>query len=43
VKQPDLQWWVETSFMPQENKGKVIEAVRSALRISDEHGKIVWW
>ena len=49
-KQPDLQWFFETSATSPENRKKVLEAVRSAsqrvraaLRLGEEDGKIVWW
>lgn len=49
-KQPDLQWYFDTSATSPENRQKVLEAVRTAparvraaLGISEEAGKIVWW
>jgi len=50
LKQPDLQWYFETAATPPENRAKVLDAVRtapphvrSALRLGDEDGRIVWW
>ena len=50
MKQPDLQWYFETAATPPENRGKVLEAVRTAppevraaLRLGTEDGRIVWW
>jgi ubiquinone/menaquinone biosynthesis C-methylase UbiE len=49
-KQPDLTWYFETAATTTENRILVLEAVqsappsvRSALRLADEDGKIVWW
>jgi ubiquinone/menaquinone biosynthesis C-methylase UbiE len=49
-KQPDLEWYFETAATTDENRDKVLEAVRTAsekvrhaLRIGNEEGKIVWW
>jgi ubiquinone/menaquinone biosynthesis C-methylase UbiE len=49
-KQPDVRWWFDTSATSPENRKQVLNAVRtasqhirSALRIADEEGKIVWW
>ena len=50
LKQPDLQWYFETAATPAENRGLVLEAVRTvpsrvraALRLGEEEGRIVWW
>ncbi|HWA09763.1 MAG TPA: methyltransferase domain-containing protein [Opitutaceae bacterium] len=50
LKQPDLQWYFETAATPAENRTKVLEAVRTvppavraALRLGEEDGRIVWW
>lgn len=50
MKQPDLQWYFEAAATPPENRVKVLEAVRtapervrSALRLGEEDGRIVWW
>jgi len=49
-KQPDLEWYFETAATAPENRALVLEAVRtipdsvrSALRLTEENGKIVWW
>jgi len=49
LKQPDLEWYFETAATLPENRERVREAVRTAsdrvktaLRIGDEDGKIVW-
>jgi SAM-dependent methyltransferase len=49
-KQPDAQWWFDTSATPPENREKVLQAVRDAsehvrqaIRLADEDGKTVWW
>lgn len=49
-KQPDLGWYFETAATPQENRTRVLEAVRTAprgvqlaLRLASEEGRIVWW
>ena len=49
-KQPDLAWYFETAATPADNRIRVLDevqsaspAVRKALRIADEDGKIVWW
>jgi hypothetical protein len=49
-KQPDIQWYFDTSATPPENREKALEAVRNApekvraaLRLGEEDGKIVWW
>jgi ubiquinone/menaquinone biosynthesis C-methylase UbiE len=49
-KQPDLTWYFETAATTTENRILVLDAVqsappavRSALRLADEDGKIVWW
>ncbi len=49
-KQPDLEWYFETAATPEENRAKVLAAVhsapdrvRSALRLGDEQGRIIWW
>ena len=49
-KQPDLQWYFETAATPPENREQVMAAVggatkrvRTALRLRNERGKIVWW
>jgi ubiquinone/menaquinone biosynthesis C-methylase UbiE len=50
LKQPDLQWYFDTAGTSPENREQVFEAVRtasqhvrSALRLGNEDGKIVWW
>jgi ubiquinone/menaquinone biosynthesis C-methylase UbiE len=50
MKQPDLQWYFETAATPPENREKVLAAIRTvppavkaALRLGEENGKIVWW
>lgn len=50
MKQPDVQWWFDTSATPAENREKALEAVRTvsehvrnALRIATEDVKIIWW
>jgi ubiquinone/menaquinone biosynthesis C-methylase UbiE len=50
MKQPDLQWYFETAATPAENRGLVLEAVRTAsphvrtaMRLGEEEGRIVWW
>lgn len=50
MKQPDLQWYFETAATPPENRTRVLEAVRTApvgvrtaLRLGEEAGRIVWW
>lgn len=49
-KQPDLEWYFETAGTPPENRERVREAVRTApaavraaLRLGEEAGRIVWW
>ncbi|MDD2764212.1 MAG: class I SAM-dependent methyltransferase [Opitutaceae bacterium] len=49
-KQPDLHWYFETAATPEENRARVLEAVRTApakvratLRLAEEDGRIVWW
>lgn len=49
-KQPDLEWYFETAATSPENRAVVLEAVHSAptqvktaLKLADEGGKIVWW
>lgn len=49
-KQPDLNWYFDTAATPAENRILVLDAiqasspaVRGALRLADEDGKIVWW
>lgn len=49
-KQPDLEWYFETAATSPENRQRVLEfvrtaspAVRSALGLAVEAGKIVWW
>ena len=49
-KQPDLNWYFETAATTPENRARVLEAVRTippavrqALRLAEEEGKIVWW
>ena len=49
-KQPDLQWYFDTSGTPPENREQFLAAIRSAsghvrtaLRLGTEDGKIVWW
>ena len=49
-KQPDLDWYFETAATSAENREKVLEAVanasehvRTALRLGNEEGKVVWW
>lgn len=50
MKQPDLNWYFETAATSPENRRLVLEAVRtasphvrSAMRLSEEERKIVWW
>lgn len=50
LKQPDLEWYFETAATSSENRAKVMEAVRTAspavraaMRLGEEDGKIVWW
>jgi SAM-dependent methyltransferase len=50
LKQPDLKWYFETAATPVENQIKVLDAVqqaspavRAALQLADEDGRIVWW
>jgi SAM-dependent methyltransferase len=50
MKQPDLQWYLDTAATPAENRARVFEAirtasahVRAALRLGEEDGRIVWW
>lgn len=50
LKQPDLAWYFETAATPPANRQKVLQAVqqaservRTALRLGNEDGKIVWW
>ena len=49
-KQPDLEWYFETAATTLENRERVLEAirtipiaVRAALRLTQEDGKIIWW
>lgn len=49
-KQPDLEWYFETAATTPEHRALVLEAVRtipssvrSALRITEEKDKIIWW
>jgi ubiquinone/menaquinone biosynthesis C-methylase UbiE len=49
-KQPDLHWYFETAATTPENRIQVLDAiqsasvaVRKALRLEDDDGKIVWW
>jgi hypothetical protein len=49
-KQPDLEWYFETAATSSESRQRVLEsvqtaspAVKSALRLEREAGKIVWW
>jgi SAM-dependent methyltransferase len=49
-KQPDLDWYFDTAATPDENRMLVLDAiheaspaVRRALRLADEGGKIMWW
>jgi hypothetical protein len=50
LKQPDLNWYFETASTPPPNRQQVLELVRtaspnvrSALKLAEEDGKIVWW
>lgn len=50
LKQPDVQWYFETAATSPEGREKVLEAVRTAsekvrtaLRLGEEDGKVVWW
>ena len=50
MKQPDLNWYFETASTTDENRNRVLEAVRtaspqvrSALKLAEEEGRIVWW
>jgi ubiquinone/menaquinone biosynthesis C-methylase UbiE len=49
-KQPDLQWYFKTAATPPGNRQEILTAVRrasehvrTALRLGNEAGKIVWW
>jgi ubiquinone/menaquinone biosynthesis C-methylase UbiE len=49
-KQPDLAWYFETAATPPENRALVLEAartapdaVRRALRLENDRGRITWW
>ena len=49
MKQPDLEWYFVTAATPAENRSQVLELVRqaspqvrSALRLTQEDGKIAW-
>ena len=49
-KQPDLEWYFETAATTPEHRALVLEAVRtipasvrSALRLTEDEGRIVWW
>jgi ubiquinone/menaquinone biosynthesis C-methylase UbiE len=49
-KQPDLNWYFDTAATPTENRILVLDAihaaspaVRTALGLADDNGKIVWW
>jgi ubiquinone/menaquinone biosynthesis C-methylase UbiE len=50
MKQPDLQWYFTTAATPEENREKVLESVRTAsphvrtaMRLGEEDGRVVWW
>lgn len=50
MKQPDLEWYFNAAATSQENRAKVLEAIRtvppdvkSFLRLGVEDGKTVWW
>jgi len=50
MKQPDLDWYFETAATTRENRALVLkavadapDAVRRALRLGVEEGRIVWW
>jgi ubiquinone/menaquinone biosynthesis C-methylase UbiE len=50
MKQPDLEWYFNAAATSPENRAKVLEAIRTvppavkaALRLGEEDGKIVWW
>jgi ubiquinone/menaquinone biosynthesis C-methylase UbiE len=50
LKQPNLEWYFETAATTPENREKVLAAVRSvppavraALKLGEEDGRIVWW
>ena len=50
MKQPDLEWYFTAAATSPENRAKVMEAIRTvppavkaALRLGVEEGKIVWW
>lgn len=49
-KQPDLNWYFDTSNTTPENRAKAMELIRTAppearnlFRLGEEDGKIVWW
>lgn len=49
-KQPDLKWYFDTADTPSDNRIQVLDAihsaspaVRKALGLADDDGKIVWW
>jgi ubiquinone/menaquinone biosynthesis C-methylase UbiE len=49
-KQPDMQWYFDTAATTPENRENVLAAVRtvppavrSALHLGEEAGRIVWW
>lgn len=49
-KQPDLEWYFETAATTPENRGKVLEAVRTAppavraaIRLAEDGGRVTWW
>ena len=50
LKQPNLEWYFETAATPPENRANVLAAVRrvppavrAALKLGEEEGRIVWW
>src|SRR3989454_7181853 len=50
MKQPVLNWYFETASTSEENRKRVLDAVRtaspqvrSALGLAEEEGRIVWW
>ncbi|MFA5056819.1 MAG: methyltransferase domain-containing protein [Opitutaceae bacterium] len=49
-KQPDLQWYFAAAATSEENRARVLDAVRTApakvqasLQLGEEDGRIVWW
>ena len=49
-KQPDLNWYLDVAGTPPEIRSRIFELVRHApasacslFKLTEEHGKIVWW